>query len=67
MGTVIVQNKVDIQILWHLRINVSQEADKFRASVVTFEFAQYFARSNIQSSEQRGSAVAPVVVSMLLR
>ena len=59
---IVIQDQVDVQVSRNLGIDMSQEADEFRGSMSTLEFADYFATGDIQCREQSGCPISPVVM-----
>src|SRR5579859_1928705 len=62
MRAVVVQDQVDLKVLWNLGIDAVQELAKLRRAVSAMQFPNDLAAGHVQCSEQRGGAVTLVVV-----
>lgn len=62
VGAVVVHDQVQLQILGHLLVDPSQEAEELLMTVAGLALSDHCTGGHIQRREQRGGAVADVVV-----
>ena len=62
MGGIVVHDQVDIEIIWHIGLDLVEELAELGGAVPGIAFADDFAGGNIECGEQRCRAVALVVV-----
>ncbi|HBP52893.1 MAG TPA: hypothetical protein DD643_00395 [Synechococcus sp. UBA8638] len=57
MGTVVINNQMNIQVIGYIPFNMLEEGDKLLAPVPMLTLRQHFPRGYIQSSKQGCGAV----------
>ena len=67
MRTVVVHRQMHVQLGWHVGLDGAQKLQEFTAAKTSMQFANDFARGDVQRREQCGRAVAHIVVRTSLR
>ena len=62
VGGVVVYDEMDIQRLGHVGVDVAQEGEELLVPMASFVLREHCAGSDVQGGEQRGGAVANVIV-----
>jgi hypothetical protein len=62
VGSVVVDEQVDLQALWKRLPDLPEESQKLLLPVAGFSLGDHFSRGHIQGSKQGGGAVSDVVV-----
>ena len=63
VGGVVVHDQVDIEVLGHVGLDLVEELEELRCPVAGEALADHLAGGDVQGGEQRGCAVALVVVA----
>ena len=63
----VVHHQMLVLLGWHVGLDRAQELEEFTAAMTSMQFANDFARGNVQRREQCGRAVAHIVVRASLR
>src|SRR3954452_1991114 len=59
---VVVQHQVHLEVRWYFCVNAIQKLAELSRTVSAMQFADDFATGDIQGREQRGGAVALVII-----
>jgi len=62
VSPVIVYDKMDVQVLWNIGINIPEKLEILLMPVTAFALAQHFARRGVQRREQRGRPMTDIIM-----
>jgi hypothetical protein len=60
----VVHNKVDVEVLWNVRVNMAQKLKKFLMAMTPFALTNNSAVGNIERGEQCCCAILPKDVNL---
>ena len=66
MGGVVIQDNMDLLVFRHSGIDLVQKVAEFHSAVPAIALGEHIASGHLQSREERGRAVAHVIMSASL-
>ena len=62
VGSVVVDDEMDIEVLGHVGVDVAQEGEELLVPMASLALCEHLACGHVQGGEQRGGAVADIIV-----